>query len=215
MDGGYFTKFVLSIALFLGLMGAGLAQEPTQHVGPVSEAGLGRMLASPQNKGPDQSSKVIQEIADFTCANPNTGAPIPVVKDTALQNIAVSRRLPGGALEIYYNPKYMGLFQPPTALFWLQHECMHHQLGHTAPHDGPPLDDAGRAVEENEADCAAIKTMVKRQPPMIDAAQLQTIETEIGKLTGGGFYKTGPERAKWIDGCVVQAVEDIKAGRAN
>ena len=57
--------------------------------------------------------------------------------------------------------------------------------------------------------------MVKRQPPMIDGAQLKTIETEVGKLTGGGFYKTGPQRAGWIDDCVVEAVADIKARAAN
>ena len=215
MHGGYFTKFVLSIALFLGLNTAALAQESTQHVGPVSQAGLGTILEAPDAHRTGPRPAVIQEIADFICANPNTGAPIPVVKDWALQNIAVSRRLRGGDLEIYYNPKYMGLFKAPTALFWLEHECMHHQLGHTAPHKGPPLNDAQRAAEENEADCAAIKAMVKRQPPMIDAEELQTIETEVGKLTGGGFYKTGPERARWIDGCVVQAVADIKARKTN
>ena len=46
MHGGYFTKFVLGIALFLGLNTAGLAQGHTQHVGPVSQASLGRMMAA-------------------------------------------------------------------------------------------------------------------------------------------------------------------------
>lgn len=215
MNGRYVNTFVWGLLALLALGGSGVAQTQTQHVGPVSQAGLGHMLTAPSDKPPGLSSGVVQEIADFTCANPNTGAPIPVVSDRALQNIAVSRRLKNGDLEIYFNPKYLSLFQPPTALFWLEHECMHHQLGHTAASHAAPLNDSQRAAEENEADCAAIKTMVKRQPPMIDGRELQTIENEVSKLTGGGFYKTGPERAKWIDGCVVQAVADIKAGQKN
>lgn len=159
MNGRYVNTFVWGLLALLALGGSGLAQTQTQRSGPVSQAGLGHMLTAPSAGRPGLSSGVVQEIADFTCANPNTGAPIPVVSDRNLKNIAVSRRLKNGDLEIYFNPKYLGLFQPP----------------------------------------------------MIDGNELQTIENEVSKLTGGGFYKTGPQRAKWIDGCVVQAVADMKS----
>ena len=210
MYGHTFAKFVFGFAAVAAVCFGALADE-FQRGGPISQAGLENMQPPPGTKPAALSASAINELSSFSCANPGTGAPIPVVADRALQNIAISKRLSNGDLMIYFNPKYIGLFKPVTALFWLEHECMHHQLGHTSPDYPPALTDAARAVEENAADCAAIKTMVKRRPPMVDAQGLQTIEGEVSKLTGGGFYKTGPQRAKWIDGCVVQAVADIKA----
>jgi len=213
MYGRTFAKFVFGFAALLLVCFGALADE-FQRGGPVSQAGLETMRSAPGAGDAGLSAPAVTEIRAFSCANPGTGAPIPVIANQALQNIAVSRRLASGELMIYYNPKYIGLFQPATALFWLEHECMHHQLGHTSPEYPPALTDSARAAEENAADCAAIKKMVKRRPPMIDAQGLQTIEAEVAKLTGGGFYKTGPERARWIDGCVIQAVAEIKAEQA-
>lgn len=210
MYGRTFAKFVFGVAVLVSVCFGALADE-FKHAGPISQAGLETMRSAPNANNAGLSTSVVNELRAFSCANPNTGAPIPVVVDRALQNIAVSRRLPSGELMIYFNPKYIGLFKPATALFWLEHECMHHQLGHTSPNYPPALTDVARAAEENAADCAAIKKMVKRRPPMVDAQGLQTIEGQVSKLTGGGFYKTGPQRAQWIDGCVIQAVADIKA----
>lgn len=214
MFGHHIAKFVFAFATLVAVCFGALAGE-FQRGGPISQAGLAKVRSASGADDAALSANAADEIRAFSCANPSTGAPIPVMADRTLQNIAVSRRLTNGGLRIYFNPEYIGLFQPATALFWLEHECMHHQLGHTSPTHAPALTDAARAAEENEADCAAIKKMVKRRPPMIDAQGLQTIEGEVAKLTGGGFYKTGPQRAKWIDGCVIQAVADIKARPAN
>lgn len=226
---------IAAVILCLGAVffSAGCAEDASQAAemqrpGPMSEVGLERLLdqppvpdqlAAPIATPPQGSNNALAPPPDpsgliraFRCTvilEPSgTAIDVAVVSDPNLNNISVAERLPGGNdLVIYYNAQRMNRFQPVTRLFWLEHECSHHTLGHTLETGGES--DTQLGEEEDQADCTAIQTMVTGlagQPPMIDRAERAAIEDDLTRLMpGGGYYKPGAVRAQQIEACA-QAV---------
>jgi len=133
---------------------------------------------------------------------------VRVISNSKLTMLSFAERLAGGTqLQIVYNPILMNRYRPVTRLFWLEHECAHHTLGHTLRTTA--VSDAQMGEDEDAADCTAIQTLVKGLPgqaPMIDAAGRGVIEADLVRLMpGGGYYKSGTKRAQHIETCA-QAV---------
>ncbi|MCR4377817.1 MAG: hypothetical protein NUV50_06960 [Rhodospirillales bacterium] len=134
--------------------------------------------------------------------------PVSVISDPKLTMLSLAERLAGGTqLNIIYNPKLMNRYRAVSRLFWLEHECAHHTLGHTLRTSA--VSDAQMGQDEDAADCTAIQTLIKGLPgqaPMIDAAGRRVIEADLARLMpGGGYYKPGTVRARHIEACA-QAV---------
>lgn len=200
------------LAVLISLLSVSPAcADPYTNSGPVSASSLEALLARPQpaeKRTLHEGLKLtvpdpVAEIATFFCADPRNGSKIPIIPVKDLNNIAMAQP-PGtdGTLSIVYSPRYIDLFEPATVLFWLSHECMHHQLGHTLE----PYEPTQRPAQEDAADCSGIAALVTSTPAQIDAAQLHTIKTEVAKLLGGANYRSGADRAAYIDGCVVRAL---------
>ena len=140
-------------------------------------------------------------IRSFACVVPGYGK-VAIVNDPKLDNLALAERIEGtNELVIYVRTDLMNLFKPTTRVFWLEHECSHHRLGHTK--STRAVSDACVAKQEDAADCSAIQTMVNATPPMIDAGGLAVIENDLTRIPHGpgGIYKTGAQRAQQVDRC--------------
>ncbi len=130
---------------------------------------------------------------DFACVL-DDGTQVPVYLDKTLNNVAVARGGGAQGLRIVVNPNALALFKPATRLFWMAHECAHQQLGHTLGNFSPD--------RENEADCYAIRQLVK--DGQVNAAGLQDIQSDISKIGGDGrVYLSGPKRADLIFTCAL------------
>lgn len=142
-------------------------------------------------------------IRNFTCVVPGYGV-APVLGKPTLNNLAVAERTPGdNKLVIWVRADLMELFKPATRLFWLEHECAHHRLGHTQ-YKGQP-DNIEAARREDEADCAALSVLVDPNDPKIDGDGLNDIRSDVGGLPQAGFYPSGEERVLRMSSCVLRS----------
>lgn len=156
----------------------------------------------------------LQALASFACVVEGYG-PVPLISQADLPTLAVASRAPGSStLEIYYNANWMNVFRLPTRLFWLQHECSHHRLGHTQRKTKKSLNCQAR--QEDAADCAAILTMANIERQTIDARGFRDVAFDLSFLTGGdGVHREGKDRVQLLRTCLsnsAQAAQMMDAG---
>lgn len=140
-------------------------------------------------------------LAAFTCDVPGYRG---VIADPNLNNLALAYRAPGSAdLWIKVRVDLMQKFDVITRVFWLEHECAHHRLGHTR--STAPVSTACAAHEEDAADCAGIQAMVNAAPPMIYESGLNEIVADIRRIPdqpdANGIYKSSAARAAQVNRC--------------
>ena len=194
--------------------------------GPVSKQMIERlptMQAQPQvqaRRAPTNNADAAtmvdpwQALANFACVVEGYG-PVPLISQADLPTLAVAARAPGSStLEIYYNANWMNAFRLPTRLFWLQHECSHHRLGHTQSKTEKSLNCHAR--QEDAADCAAILTMANIERQTIDARGFRDVEFDLSQLPGGdGVHREGKDRIQLLRTCLsdsAQAAQMMDAG---
>jgi hypothetical protein len=193
----------------LGNVWKGRAVRWIAHWARIGVAALWGFMAAPgvaaQSAPPPDPGVLIQSFQCVVLLGKNrTPIRVQVISDPALTIVSMAERLPNSTdLRIRLNPTLMNRYRPVARLFWLEHECAHHTLGHTLRRSD--VDPAQMGRDEDDADCTAIQTMIKGLPgqaPMIDAQGLATIEADVASLMrGGGYYKPGTERAQQIEAC--------------
>lgn len=191
---------MVKIAAFTITLALALALGPT--LGPALGvfASFAHAQQTQQTHAPPDPLDLIR---NFTCVSPGYGV-VTIRNKPDLNNLATAERLGGSnELVIWVRTDLMQLFRPITRVFWLEHECAHHRLGHTQ-FSGHPSD-AQSAREEDEADCAALKVLVDPNDPKIDGDGLRDIQADMDRLPGAGFYPSGAERARRMSACVLAA----------
>ncbi len=134
----------------------------------------------------------------FTCTL-DDGSKVDIVEDNTIDNIAISRVDSDGTHKIVVNMMVMkSNFSLPTRLFWMAHECAHHQLGHVYA-----TSNIKRAEYEREADCYGVVELVK--DGRLDNDDLSTIIDEVSGIQKGQtqYYLSGPQRASDIKTCAI------------
>ncbi|MFQ5645357.1 MAG: hypothetical protein ACE5GM_00350 [bacterium] len=92
---------------------------------------------------------------------------------TSVHQVALATKLAGQAGVVVYNPYEMRNINPRTRLFFFTHECAHYHLGHPIMQVNDPLTDR----QERQADCWAIKTLVREN--LIDYNELSLIKSDL------------------------------------
>lgn len=156
----------------------------------------------------------LQALANFACVVDGHG-PVPLISQADLPTLAFASRAPGSSkLEIFYNPSWMNEFNQSTRLFWLEHECSHHRLGHTQSKTEKSSNCHAR--QEDAADCEAILTMADLSRQTIDARGFRDIEYDVSSLPGGdGVHREGKDRVQLLRLCLsdsTQAAQIMNAG---
>jgi xanthosine utilization system XapX-like protein len=188
-------RLIVTRGVFAVLLSVTLSALPLQAEAQTQTQTKKRAVSSPSSL-----------LTNFSCTVPGYGK-VALENDPTLNNVALAERLVGtNELVIRVRTNLMKKFSAITRVFWLEHECSHHLLGHTQ--STTAITDACAAREEDAADCNAVQIMVNAHPPMIDAKGLSVIENDLRtkikrNAASGDIYKDGNQRADQIHLCAI------------
>ncbi len=128
----------------------------------------------------------------MTC-NDIRGIQVTSIPDETINDIAIANLAQDGSPVIYYRPSGLISASPPTQLFFYAHECGHHALGHNIGLSFP-------LTREQEADCFAIRTLVKMN--LVSDDDINAIQKDINHFKGDWTHLPGPERAINLRACL-------------
>jgi hypothetical protein len=131
-------------------------------------------------------------LAQMTC-NDIRGIRVRSIPDETINDIAIANLAQDGSPVIYYRPSGLISASPPTQLFFYAHECGHHALGHNIGLSFP-------LTREQEADCFAIRTLVKMN--LVSDDDINAIQNDINHFKGDWTHLPGPERAINLRACL-------------
>lgn len=122
------------------------------------------------------------------------GIPVASILSYGINDVAIASLAPNGAPVIQYNPSVLSFFQDKTRMFWYAHECGHHALGHA-------FGTAHPMAREQQADCWAIKTLVKKG--LFDDDDVQIVQGDLSQIPSGDWtHLPGPQRAINLKKCL-------------
>jgi hypothetical protein len=125
------------------------------------------------------------------------GAPVPTIASTAINDVAVAS-VANGRPVILFNPVAIASFSRAMRNFVYMHECGHHALGHIVR---ATFGMVRPLVDEQEADCWAIRTMMQRG--MLSSSDLNSVqETFWQHFRGDWMHLPGPQRAINLRTCL-------------
>lgn len=168
-----------------------------------------RALPLIQDTGPTGSSHSVNQddvqaaITGFACVVNGQSVSIEDAPDLDNLSIATRETDPDGRVQFFItvNLKALKTLALPTRLFWLEHECGHHALGHTRANALPPPSQLGR--DEVAADCWGVRKMASKINN--DGGELETAIRDMNRIPGGEGYPTGAVRAACLKTCLVHA----------
>jgi len=121
------------------------------------------------------------------------GVPVASILDVTVPDVAVARWAPNSAPVILYNPNVLARLAPQTRLFFYAHECAHHALAHGVRNI--PF------LQEQEADCWAIRTLVGRR--ILDGGDdVDAVQRDLSFSPGDWTHVPGPRRAFNLRACL-------------